>query len=110
MPRGRWKRELRANGRPMQGFSGAVTYFSALTVLLARGEPDRAGAGRPQGGGVDGQAKGSRRRGGAPGARRGGGSMDRRTVLAAMGFLMLGGVAHGLTKVQQNLVPVVPSC
>jgi hypothetical protein len=36
--------------------------------------------------------------------------MDRRTVLAAMGFLMLGGVAHGLTKVQQNLVPVVPSC
>ena len=36
--------------------------------------------------------------------------MDRRTVLAAMGVLMLGGVAHGLTKVQQNLVPVVPSC
>src|SRR5262249_41005145 len=36
--------------------------------------------------------------------------MDRWTVLAAASFLMVSEVAHGLTKVQQNLVPVVPSC
>jgi hypothetical protein len=36
--------------------------------------------------------------------------MGKRMVLAVSCYVMFGSVAHGITKVQQNFVPVMPSC